>query len=363
MKWLLLFVPVALAVEHFAPDRPLLVFFAAALAIVPLAATMGDATEQLAERTGAGVGGLLNATFGNAAEMIIALAALRAGLYDMVKASLAGAILGNSLFALGLAMLGGGLRKHEQKYNAAAARSQATMLSLAVVALFVPAAYHAASRTLPDIPLGSLSTAVSIALLAVYALNLVYSLVTHKELFSGEEHGAKPADAAAHGAGAAKAHALPSAGRSVAVLAAATVGVAWMSELLVGAVQPMGKQLGLNDAFVGVFLLAVLGSAAEQFAAFRAARRDQMDLCFSITLGSSVQIALFVSPLLVLLSRFLGPSPMDLAFSGGLVLSILLAVMITAQVSGDGRSDWLRGVQLLAVYAILGLAFYFAPAR
>jgi Ca2+:H+ antiporter len=354
MKWLLLFVPVAFALEHFTPDRPLLVFFAAALAIVPLAAAMGEATEHLAERTGAGVGGLLNATFGNAAEMIIAFSALRAGLHDMVKASLAGAILGNMLFALGLAMLGGGLRKHEQRYNAAAVRSQATMLTLAVIALVVPAACRAVSRELPAVHLGTLSTAVCIALLAIYALNLAYSLITHKELFAGEEHAAEP------GGG----HAAPwSVGRAAGVLAAATVGVAFLSELLVGAVEPTAAKLGLDDTFVGVFVLAVLGSAAEQFAAFRAARQDRMDLAFSITIGSSVQVALFVAPVMVLLSNVCGPQPMDLAFSGGLVLAILLAVLITGQVSGDGRSDWLRGVQLLAVYAILAMAFLFAPAH
>jgi Ca2+:H+ antiporter len=352
MNWLLLFVPAAFALEHFAPGRHLLVFLAAALAIVPLAALMGRATEHLAERTGAGVGGLLNATFGNAAEMIIAFAALRAGLHDMVKASLAGAILGNALFALGLAMLGGGLRHHEQRYNAAAARSQATMLTLAVIALIVPAAYRAAAGAASSGQVTALSTAVCIALLAIYALNLVYSLITHKELFAGEQHG-EPAHA----------HAAWSARRAAGVLAAATVGVAFMSEMLVGAVQQTAAQLGLNDAFVGVFVLAVLGSAAEQFAAFAAARQNRMDLALSITMGSSVQVALFVAPVMVLLSGAVGPVPMDLAFSGGLVLSILLAVLITAQVSADGRADWLRGVQLLGVYAILALAFLFAPGR
>ena len=369
MKWLLVFVPIAFALEHFAPDKPLLVFFAAALAVVPLAATMSEATEHLAERTGAGVGGLLNATFGNAAEMIIAFSALRAGLHDMVKASLAGTIIGNMLFALGLSMFCGGLRKHEQRYNATAARSQATMLTLADIALIVPAAYGAAQRRAPsdrmeDVRIGTLNTTVCVVLLVIYAANIVYSLFTHKELFAGEahgnDHGKQHGDTKAPHAPSA---ATWSAGRASGILAVATLGVVFMSEMLVGAVDEVSKKLGLNDVFVGVFVLAVLGAAAEQFAAIKAAFKDRMDLAFSITIGSSVQIALFVSPLLVLLSGFIGPRPMDLAFSGGLVLSILLAVLITGQVSADGRSDWLRGAQLLTVYAILALAFYFAPAR
>jgi Ca2+:H+ antiporter len=349
MSWLLLFVPIAVAVEMLAPERHLLLFAAAGLAILPLAGWMGHATEQLASRLGEGVGGLLNATFGNAAELIIALAALRAGLHEVVKASLAGSIIGNVLLVLGAAMLAGGLRHPEQHFNAAAARSQATMLSLAAVSLILPAAYASALGSGAP-ALGSLSIWISLVLLGVYASNLVFSLRTHAQLFAGTPAGE------AHGVGE-----VWSARRAGAVLAGATALIAWMSELLVGAIEPTAETLGLGDAFVGVFVVAVLGNAAEHATAITAAMRNRMDLSLSIAIGSSVQVALFVAPLLVLLSLVIGPAPMDLAFPGSLVLIVLLAVLVTGPVAGDGRSDWLKGVQLLAVYLILGLAFFFIP--
>jgi Ca2+:H+ antiporter len=352
MSWLLLFVPVTLALELLAPERHLLIFAASGLAIVPLAGWMGRATEQLAERTGEGVGGLLNATFGNAAELIIALAALRAGLHDVVKASLAGSIIGNVLLVLGAAMLAGGIRHPEQHYNAAGARSQATMLTLAVIALILPAGVRAAGGAEAAPAVGSLSVSISVVLLGVYALNLVFSLVTHPALFTGS-----------HAPGEAGHEPAWSLGRALAVLGGATACVAWMSEILVGAIEPTAHALGLNDVFVGVFVVAVLGNAAEHATAVTAAMKNRMDLSLSIAIGSSVQVALFVAPLLVLASYLLGPGPMDLAFAGGLVLTVMLAVLICGQVAGDGRSDWLKGAQLLAVYAILALAFFFAPAR
>ena len=351
MKWLLAFVPVAILIHYVVPDRHLLVFAASGLAIVPLAGWMGRATEHLAERFGEGIGGLLNATFGNAAELIIAVAALRAGLHDVVKASLAGSIIGNVLLVLGASMLAGGIGRPEQHYNAAGSRSQATMLTLAVIAFIVPAALRATSGVAAG-SVGVLSVLVSVTLLVTYALNLVFSLGTHRALFAGEEH--RPAEP--HEGGW-------SVKRAALVLAGATAGVAWMSEILVGAIDPAAKELGLNDVFVGVFVVAILSCAAELFAAVTAARKDRMSLSLSIAMGASVQVALFVGPLLVLLSYGMGPRPMDLAFSGGLVLSILLSALITGQVSADGRSDWLRGVQLLVVYVMLGLAFFFAPGR
>jgi Ca2+:H+ antiporter len=349
MRWLVVFVPVAVALEHLAPDRHLLIFVASGLAIVPLAGWMGHATEHLATRFGEGIGGLLNATFGNAAELIIAIAALRAGLYEVVKAALAGAIIGNVLLVLGASMLVGGLGRPKQEYNAAAARSQATMLTLAVIALILPAALRATSGVAEE-SMETLSVLVSVTLLATYALNLVFSLGTHRELFEGEGD----ASEAEHGEAW-------SVRRSTLVLAASTAAIAWMSEILVGAIEPAAEGLGLNDVFVGVFVVAVLGNAAEHFSAITAAQKDKMDLSLSIAIGSSVQIALFVAPLLVLLSYVMGPHPMDLAFRGGLILSILLSALITGQVSGDGRSDWLRGAQLLAVYLMLGFAFFFLP--
>jgi len=350
MSWLLLFVPITIGLELLAPERHLLIFVTSGLAIVPLAGWMGRATEQLATRLGEGVGGLLNATFGNAAELIIAFAALRAGLHTVVKASLVGSIVGNILLVLGAAMLAGGLRHSEQHYNPAGARSQATMLTLAAIALVTPAAYRAAAGAgAPEI--GSLSVWISLVLLAVYAANLVFSLVTHAALFAGSHE----ADAAEHETSWSPA-------RAAGVLAAATAAIAWMSEILVGAIEPTSHALGLNDAFVGVFVVAILGNAAEHATAVSAAMKNRMDLSLSIAIGSSVQVALFVAPLLVLASLAVGPTPMDLAFNGGMVLTVLLAVLITGQVAGDGRSDWLKGVQLLAVYVILGLAYFFAPA-
>jgi Ca2+:H+ antiporter len=351
MNWLLVFVPFAIALEHFAPDQSTWIFAAAALAIVPLAGWLGRATEQLAERSGEGIGGLLNATFGNAAELIICLAAVRAGLYDVVKASLAGSIIGNILLVLGVAMLCGGIGRAEQHYNAAAARSQATMLALAVIALILPAAYRLVVGEAQSPELGTISVWISLVLIAVYAANLAFSLVTHPMLFAGNEHEGHEHEHSE----------LWTVRRAALILAAATAGIAWISEILVGAIEPAAERLGLNDLFVGVFIVAILGNAAEHSTAIVAAMKNRMDLALSIAIGSSVQIALFVAPLLVLLSYVLGPTPMDLAFSGGLVLVVTLAVWITGQVAGDGRSDWLRGVQLLAVYVILAIVFLFAP--
>jgi Ca2+:H+ antiporter len=349
MNWLLLFVPITIGLEFLSPERHLLIFAASCLAILPLAGWMGRATEQLAERLGEGVGGLLNATFGNAAELIIALAALRAGLYDVVKASIAGSIIGNILLVLGAAMLCGGLRRPEQHFNPAGARSQATMLTLAAIALILPAAFQAAAHTTAT-GLGRLSVAIAVVLLAAYLLNLVFALVTHAALFKGS-----------HVAEEREQH--PSVARAAAVLSAATAAIAWMSEIMVGAIEPTAHELGLSNVFVGVFVVAIMGNAAEHATAVRAAINDRMDLSLSIAIGSSVQVALFVAPLLVLVSLFVGPAPMDLAFPAGLVLAVLLAVLITGQVAGDGRSDWLKGAQLLTVYLVLALTYYFLPGR
>jgi Ca2+:H+ antiporter len=348
MNWLLLFVPVAIGVEVFAPEWHLVVFVTSSLAILPLAGWMGRATEQLAERLGEGVGGLLNATFGNAAELIIALAALRAGLDDVVKASIAGSIVGNILLVLGAAMLAGGLRRPEQHFNPAGARSQATMLTLAAIALILPAAFEAAAGTTTE-GLGRLSVSISVVLLLVYLLYLVFALITHSALFAGS-----------HVPEEGKAHA--STGWAASVLAAATVAIAWMSEIMVAAIEPTAQEFGLSNVFVGVFVVAIVGNAAEHATAITAALKDRMDLSLSIAIGSSVQVALFVAPVLVLASLFLGPAPMNLAFPPGLVLIVLLSVLITGQLAGDGRSDWLKGVQLLVVYLVLALAFFFLPS-
>jgi Ca2+:H+ antiporter len=363
LNGLLIFVPIAIALEHFAPQQHLLVFLAAALAILPLAGWMSRATEHLAEKTGDGIGGLLNATFGNAAELIIAFAALRAGLHDVVKASIAGSIIGNILLVLGAAMLAGGLRHSEQTYNAAGIRSQATLLTLSAIALVLPAAYSAAvGKRIAEGVTGLaadlahnivlLSVSIAVVLLAVYVLFLIFSLITHKALFVGSV-----------------AHEIESGGpppwplhKALAILAAATAAIAWISEILVGAIEPTAHAVGLGNVFVGVFVVAILGNAAEHASAISAAMKNRMDLSLAIAIGSSVQVALFVAPVLVIASLWVGPAPMDLVFSGGLVLTVLLSVLITGQVAGDGRSEWLRGVLLLAVYLIFGLTFFFIPS-
>ena len=350
LKWLLAFVPIAIALEYLAPQSHLLIFVAAAIAILPLAAWLGRATEQLADRSGEGVGGLLNATFGNAAELIIALAALRAGLHDVVKATIVGSIVGNILLMLGAAMLAGGMRHQEQLFNESAGRAQATMLTLAAIALVIPAAYAALVGEIYPGGGEVLSISISLVLLTVYAAFLLFSLWTHSDTFRG-------VDAAENAA-----HSDPwPLGQSIAVLAGATVAIAWLSEIMVGAIEPTAHELGLSNIFVGVFIVAILGNAAEHATAITAALKNRMDLSLSIAIGSSVQVALFVAPLLVLASLAVGPHPMDLLFGKGLVLAVLLAVLITGQVAGDGRSNWLKGVQLLAVYLILGLAFFLIP--
>ncbi|WP_442485621.1 calcium/proton exchanger [Aeoliella sp. SH292] len=351
MNWLFVFLPITVALEHFAPDQSTWIFASAALAIMPIAGWMGRATEQLAERTGEAIGGLLIATFGNAAELIICLAAVRAGLYDVVKASLVGSIVGNILLVMGLAMLIGGLGKGEQHYNAIAARSQATMLALAVVALILPAAFRLAMGEQHTPELASISLWISVVLIAVYAANMTFTLLAQPKAVADEASSIKTAHPSK----------LWSIHRAVLTLCGTTIGIAWMSEILVKAIEPASERLGINDMFVGVFVVAVLGNAAEYATAVVAASKDRMELAISIAIGSSVQVALFVAPVLVLLSYVFGPTPMDLAFSGGLVLSITLAVWITGQLAGDGRSNWLRGVQLLAVYLILAIVFFFAP--
>ncbi|SDT99569.1 Ca2+:H+ antiporter [Pseudomonas pohangensis] len=352
LNWLLLFVPLTLALEYLAAQQHLLIFISAAVAIIPLAGWLGQATEQLAERSGEGVGGLLNATFGNATELIIAIAALRAGLHDVVKASLAGSIIGNILLVLGAAMLCGGLKFKEQHFNSNGARAEATLLTLAAIALVLPAVYMQRALEIPEL-LGKvqhLSNAISIVLLLAYALFLYYSLVTHKALFAGMREDISAASD------------LWPMGKALGVLAAATCFIAWISEILVGAIEPSAKAFGLSNMFIGVFVVAILGNAAEHTTAITAALKNRMDLALSISIDSSIQVALFVAPVLVLGSLFIGPQPMDLAFPAGLTLTVLLSVIVTGQVAGDGRSDWLKGVQLLAAYLVFGLAFFFIPA-
>ena len=351
MNVLLIFVPIAIALEVLASNHHLLIFVTSSLAILPLAGWMGHATEQLAERMGEGVGGLLNATFGNAAELIIAFVALHAGLHQVVEASIIGSIVGNMLLVFGAAMLAGGMRYPEQRFNPLGARSQATMLLLAAIALILPAAFESVEGT--TVMLHRLSISMSLVLLVVYGLYLVFSLITHPELFRSSDTPEKAMPE--------KEETPPSVVRALAILAVATVGTAWMSEIMVGSIEPMVHEFGLSDVFVGAFVVAILGNAAEHATAITAALKNRMDLSFSIALGSSVQVALFVAPVLVLASLFLGPSPMDLAFRPDLVLIVVLSALVTAQLASDGRSDWFKGTQLLVVYFALALMFFFLP--
>src|SRR6185503_9824122 len=299
LSWLLVFVPITVGLHYLAPEQHMWIFLASCAAIIPLAGWMGRATEHLAEHTGEGVGGLLNATFGNAAELIIAFAALRQGLLSVVKASLTGSILGNLLLVLGASFLGGGLRHSIQRFNATAARMQSTMLFLAAVSLILPASFHYLGGQGVLVAEKNLSLWFALVLLGTYGLGLLFSLRTHVALFSGTHGEAEQLEEDAHGAWSAK--------KALAVLAAATAAVAWMSEILVGSVEQAAHAMGMTDLFVGVVVVAIIGNAAEHSTAVLVATRNRMDLAVSIAIGSSIQIALFVAPLLVLLSYVVAP--------------------------------------------------------
>ena len=349
VNWLLGFIPVAVALEHAGAPAPW-VFFAAAAAIVPIASLIVRATEHIATYTGDAVGGLLNATFGNAPELIIAIVALRAGLLDMVRASLIGAILANLLLALGIAFLLGGLRFRDQTYNAGAARLYSSMMLIAVISLMVPSSFSrffGAGETIHEETL--LNIGLVVVLLAAYALYLFFMLGTHPDFFRAEgekeeHHGAR--------------WSLP---RAVASLVAASVLAAWMSEILVGAADGTGRALGMSQVFIGIVFLAIVGGAAESGSAIAMALRNKVDLAVGIALGSCIQIALFVAPVLVLASYFVAPRPLELSFSRPEIGSLFMAVLIGAMVAGDGRSNWYKGVQLTTVYLVIALMFYFIP--
>ncbi|MBI4465872.1 MAG: calcium/proton exchanger [Acidobacteria bacterium] len=349
LSLLLLFVPMAVVLE-WQHASPVAVFAASSLAIIPLAGLMGKATEHLAEQMGEGIGGLLNATFGNAAELIIALMALRAGLHEVVKASLTGSIIGNLLLVLGLAVLLGGLRTETLRFNRTAASMSSTLLALAAIGLLVPAIYHGVATGVAPLHEQELSFEIAAVLFVTYVLSLAFTLRTHRHLYvSGEPE----AD-----------HAIGTHGwsrkKSALVLLGATALVALMSELLVGSVEHAAKSLGMTEVFVGVILVAIIGNAAEHSTAVLVARKNKMDLALNIAIGSSLQIALFVAPVLVFASYFIG-RPMNLLFSTFEVVAVALAVLVVNLIASDGESNWMEGVQLLAVYVILAMAFYFLP--
>ena len=353
MNWLLVFIPLTIGLEHLAHVSAPVLFFMAAVAIIPIAALIVRATEQIAHRTGDAIGGLLNATFGNAPELIIAMVALKAGYLDMVRASLVGAILANLLLALGVAFLTGGLRFHEQRFNPTAARSYSSMMFLAAVSMTVPSAF---SRVLaPNEVIRQeqfLNVGIAVLLLLAYALYILFSLRTHSSQFASlesDEHAAHDQE---------EQWSVP---RAVISLLVASVLAAWMSEILVGAAEETGKALGMSQIFIGIVFVAVVGGAAESGSAVAMAQKNKMDLSVGIALGSCIQIALFVAPLLVIASYFIAPHPLELAFSRAEIGSLFMAVLIGALVCGDGQSNWYKGVQLMTVYAIIALMFYLIP--
>jgi len=333
-----------------------LVFVTAALGIVPTAALMGRATEELAARSGPGIGGLLNVTFGNAPELIIALFALGQGLHEVVKASIVGSIVGNILLVLGAAMLAGGIGREKQSFSKTSASIQTSMLLLAAAALIMPAIFELVEGTgLPRpgaqlVEYGStaehLSLAVAIVLIATYVAGLFFSLKTHRDLFNPEYE-----DEETWGW---------SARTSVLALAGAGVLVGVMSEVLVSSIGEASRSIGLSEFFIGVIVVAIVGNAAEHWVAVLVALKDKMDLSVNIAIGSAAQVALFVAPVLVLASFFIGPHPLALVFNGFELGAILLAVLIANYVTQDGESTWFEGVQLLAVYVVFGIAFYYA---
>ena len=375
LDWLLICVPIAMIMRWAVPVSPTWLFIVACLAVIPLAGWMGRATEHLAEKVGEGIGGLLNATFGNAAELIIALIALQKGLYGVVKASITGSIIGNILLVLGLSFVAGGIKYPTQKFNRTAVRSSATTLILAAIALMLPTLFHrtAGATWTPQLE-QKLSLAIAVVLILTYAATLAFSLVTHKQLFAGgtphdgavaavetaELAGGAPTSTA-HELSAAEGHAEGwSMGKSIGVLVIATVFVALMSEFLVGSVEAARQDLGLSEVFVGVIVVAIIGNAAEHSTAVLMAMRNKPDLSLSIAMGSSAQIALFVAPVLVFASYAFG-APLDLEFTLPELAAVLFSVGIVSQIAGDGESNWLEGAQLLAVYAVLGILFFFLP--
>jgi Ca2+:H+ antiporter len=347
--WLLVVVPVVLAAARLVPAAHTLLFVLSVLAIVPLAALLSHATESVAEKTGDTVGGLLNATLGNLTELVIAAAALRAGEYALVKGSIAGAIVTNTLFMLGASFFLGGLKHHIQEYNRATARLDAALLFLAAIALVSPSAIAKADLVPGAALTQKLSVALAVLLIVGYGLGLVFSLKTHREVFAGAaehaEQGEPPWPI----------------GLALVTLAVVTVLVALVSEIFVESVQKAAGTFGMSQAFVGFIVVALVGGAAEMAVAFSAARKNRLDLSVGIALGSATQIALFVGPVLVLLSYVIGPTPMDLQFWPGAVVMVFVATLVAAFITSGGRSAWFVGVLLLLVYAVFAISLYLWP--
>jgi Ca2+:H+ antiporter len=350
------FIPVAVALELLHAS-PALIFFTSAIGVIPTAAIMGTATEELADRAGPGIGGLLNVTFGNLPELLIAFFALRAGLHEVVKASIIGSVLGNVLLVLGGSMLVGGLGHERQSFNRMAASSQATMLILASAALSIPAVFQlvkggglpqpGAELVTFSSPVEGLSLTVAIVLLVAYACALWFSLISHRDLFNPPDDDDGTSEAW-------------SVRRSVIVLAVAGLAVGLMSEILVGSISETAESMGLSQFFIGAVIVAIVGNAAEHWVAVYVAAKDKMDLAINIAIGSAAQVSLFVGPLLVVVSFFVGPSPLALVFNGFELAGVLLAVIIASHITSQGESTWFEGLMLLALYTVLAAAFLFA---
>jgi Ca2+:H+ antiporter len=350
LNWLLIFVPIAIAMRFWPGGaHPTLLFICSALGIVPLAGQIGCATEALAARSGAAIGGLLNVTFGNAAELIIGLIALSKGLTSVVKASITGSIIGNVLLVLGLSALLGGAKYREQHFNRTAARTSTISLSLASIALIIPTVFHAAASVSWTQKIEQrLSLGIATVLFLTYACVLIFTLRTHKQHFGVADP--KESDGTAW-----------SAKKSTLILLGATAFVALLSEFLVGSIENVRSTLGLTEVFIGVIVVAIIGNAAEHSTAVTMAMKNKMDLSVGIAVGSSLQIALFVAPVLVFLSYAFG-RPMDLEFTMPEIVAVGVSVYILFQINGDGETNWIEGVQLLSLYLILGILFFYLPA-
>jgi Ca2+:H+ antiporter len=342
--WLLLFVPIAAFAAFFHASATTL-FFLSALAIIPLAKYIGQATEELATRTSTAVGGLLNVTFGNATELIIGIFALHAGLIQVVKASITGSIIGNLLLVLGTAMVAGGAIRKKQTFNRAGAMAGGSTLFLAAAALVIPAVLLISAPTTSAASIEHLSILVAICLIILYLASLFFSLVTHKHLYTGE---------------AGEEESGWSLSKSVWILLGATLGVAWMSDMLVGTIDTMGRTLGWTDLFIGVVIIAIVGNAAEHASAVTMAVKDKMDLALQIGVGSATQMAMFVAPVFVFVS-LLFRNQMTLVFDTFEITSIFLSILLVNLVIADGESNWLEGAQLLVAYAIIAIAFFVHP--
>lgn len=343
-KVLLFCIPLSIAAAAVGA-APWAVFFLTALAIVPLAKYIGEATEELAARSGAALGGLLNVTFGNITELIIGVVALNAGLVDVVKASITGSIIGNLLLVLGMAIFFGGLRRERQHFNTTAAKVSVSTLLLVITALAIPAVFLFTSPGVTQSIVGSVSVIASLLLLVAYGASLLFSLRTHSHLYIEEAARFEPRWSRA---------------KSLGILIASTLGVAVLSEILVGSIEPLVVSLGWTQLFVGVIFVAIVGNAAEHTSAITVALRDKMDLSLQIAAGSATQIAMFVTPVLVLLSFGIG-KPMNLVFDTFELACMLFSVFVVNAIIEDGESNWLEGFQLLIAYALMAVAFYFHP--